>query len=341
MAAIRHRLRLASTFCVAVCSEVSCRDGSRPPVADILVEELYLGRDPMLAPLPEEKPRDYDRGMTHVSRRDIDMVLFSAVQPVSFWLELGAFEGGSAILTAQRVNLHGLNTSVVAVDTFLGDAHVIWERTKEERQKKNFLRPDGTVALYDRFRSNVHDAGLQMCILPLPATSIVALKLMASLAARHVTPLPQVIYLDSAHEGGEVLLELRLAWKALSPGGILFGDDWVFAAGDNCVQEDVLKFATEVGADLDDGLGKEVQDLRTLGRVRAGVFVSYQSFQWFLRKRLVTTAQSEVTRDQIDPGYSCWTDGFDARLCCDEKKYGPGGFRNCWDLVFTFDRCCK
>ncbi|CAE7189706.1 unnamed protein product, partial [Symbiodinium necroappetens] len=251
--------------------------------------------------------------------------LYSAVQPVSFWLELGAFEGGSAILTAQRVNLHGLNTSVVAVDTFLGDAHVIWERTREERFRKNLLRPDGTVALYDRFRSNVHDAGLQMCILPLPATSVVALKLMASLAARHVTPLPQVIYLDSAHEGGEVLLELRLAWKALSPGGILFGDDWVFAAGDNCVQEDVLKFAAEVEADLDDDLGKEVQGLRTLGRVRAGVFVSYQSFQWFMRKRLV--AQAEATRERADPGsgYSCWSDGFDAKLCCDEKKYGPGG----------------
>ena len=63
-------------------------------------------------------------------------------------------QGGSAILTAQRVALRSLNTSayglqrcacehasssatvfapfqVVAVDTFLGDAHVLWERTAE------------------------------------------------------------------------------------------------------------------------------------------------------------------------------------------------------------------
>lgn len=39
-------------------------------------------------------------------------------------------------------------------------------------------------------------------------------------------PLPQVLYLDSAHIAGEVLLELELAWQLLPKGGILVGDDW-------------------------------------------------------------------------------------------------------------------
>ena len=80
---------------------------------------------------------------------------------------------------------------------------------------------------------NSHISHIKNQVLPLPATSVVALKVVASLARRHITPpepatplvrvpceckkvydhdleyqvprLPQVIYLDSAHESGEVL----------------------------------------------------------------------------------------------------------------------------------------
>jgi hypothetical protein len=34
-----------------------------------------------------------------------------------------------------------------------------------------------------------------------------------------------LIYLDSAHEQGETLIELALYWNILQPGGVLFGDD--------------------------------------------------------------------------------------------------------------------
>merc|ERR1712232_144481 len=115
-----------------------------------LVDELFLGRDPLGEDAMRGVPEiEVDKGMTHVSARDIDMVLEVAPQPLTFWLELGAFEGGSAILAAQRVivahSAHAAaaadadartvgsvteatayDTSVVAVDTFLGDKHVLW-----------------------------------------------------------------------------------------------------------------------------------------------------------------------------------------------------------------------
>lgn len=37
---------------------------------------------------------------------------------------------------------------------------------------------------------------------------------------------------------------------------------------------------------------------------------------------------------------SCWSGGFNARLCCD-LRWGSGGNPICWDSEYTFDRCCR
>ncbi|CAE7255040.1 unnamed protein product [Symbiodinium natans] len=316
-----------------------CGEGPRPPVAETLVRELFRGIDPMLEPVPDFKEERIYPEITGVTDGDIDMVLMSAAQPVTFWLELGSLEGGSAIVTARRVAAHGLNVSVIAADTFLADVNFLWTRPESEKQK--FIRRDGSVFLYDRFRANIRSADLHRCVLPMLATSVSALKLVATLARQQVLPLPQVIYLDSGHHEGEVLLELRLAWQALAPGGILFGDDWSFPD----VHQDVLEFATEVEADLDDQLGAQVQDrgLHTMSRVAPGVFVSYQSlsYQWFMRKSFAATGtKAAKAKARVKGGAHCWTSGFGPERCCNEAKHGPGGNKECWDLVYTFEKCC-
>merc|ERR1712079_864306 len=118
-------------------------------------------------------------------------------------------------------------------------------------------------------RTNVRRAGHADTVLPLPATSVVALHLMARLAQRGTIPQPPAIYLDSAHEEGEVLLELQLAWEVVAPGGIVFGDDWVLpenmeesSKGDGgAVQRDVLRFAETHQSELDDRFGPHAQPL--------------------------------------------------------------------------------
>ena len=59
------------------------------------------------------------------------------------------------------------------------------------------------------------------------ATSLVGVKSIMSLhREKNATPLPTVVYLDSAHEEDETLTEITHVMRSLTPGGFLFGDDW-------------------------------------------------------------------------------------------------------------------
>ena len=53
--------------------------------------------------------------------------------------------------------------------------------------------------------------------------------------------MPQLVFLDSAHEPDETYIELCLYWNLLPSGGILMGDDLFWDA----VREDVLRFIME------------------------------------------------------------------------------------------------
>ena len=56
--------------------------------------------------------------------------------------------------------------------------------------------------LFDRFRTNIRRAGLQSCILPIQATSTVALNMLHSMAEKQIIPLPQVIYIPGCCSRG-------------------------------------------------------------------------------------------------------------------------------------------
>ena len=85
-----------------------------------------------------------------------------------------------------------------------------------------------------------------------------------------------------------------MTWRALAPGGVVFGDDWLFPVG---AHRDIIHFATEMKDELDDGWGLKVRHIRVLGCVRPGLFVSDRSFQWFMKKLPhVPTAPGEDPR---------------------------------------------
>jgi hypothetical protein len=92
---------------------------------------------------------------------------------------------------------------------------------------------DGRPTVYYQFLANVIAENLTDTILPVSMSSIIGARFLQTFQFH-----PQLIYLDSAHEQGETLIELALYWNILQPGGVLFGDDWAWIA----VRCDVKKF---------------------------------------------------------------------------------------------------
>jgi hypothetical protein len=93
---------------------------------------------------------------------------------------------------------------------------------------------DGRPTVYYQFLANTLEQNLNDTILPVSMSSVIGARFLHTFQFR-----PQLIYLDSAHEQGETLIELALYWNILRPGGVLFGDDWNWIS----VRCDVKKFA--------------------------------------------------------------------------------------------------
>ncbi|CAF2671631.1 unnamed protein product [Rotaria sp. Silwood2] len=80
---------------------------------------------------------------------------------------------------------------------------------------------DGRPTVYYQFLANIMEQNLTNIVLPVSMSSIIGARFLQTYQFR-----PQLIYLDSAHEQGETLIELALYWNILRPGGVLFGDDF-------------------------------------------------------------------------------------------------------------------
>lgn len=205
------------------------------------MEQIWNGNDPL-----KYGSLSYaDNGYPHTNLNEIIIHALLDYRRPLFWLELGSMLGGSAIRTAVAVKSKGLKTSIVCGDPFTGDVNMmVWEHESFLRKEWRFLRnEDGRPRIYDRFLANVLKTGHSDIIVPVVATSLVVMKSFLRLFNdKRLLSLPQIIYLDSAHELGETLLELRVAWSLLPEGGVLFGDDWGWPA----VRTDVSLFGKEI-----------------------------------------------------------------------------------------------
>ena len=249
--------------------------GQAPRIVAELLAELYAGDSPFAH--CELSNRDDGYPHTNLVPEVIESIL-DLVQP-AFWLEIGSMLGGSAIRTAQLIRSRGLATGVVCIDPFCGDVNMwAWEQPKRRAGEWLFLHlQKGRPTIFDRFIANVVAAGQADIMLPVTATSIVGTKLLARLLSEgRITSLPNVIYLDSAHEPDETFLELRNCWNLLPPGGVLLGDDWSW----NAVREDVLRFARTVP--LNERLREELQRRHQKFSQQEGVLLDRG--QWVLVK---------------------------------------------------------
>lgn len=200
-------------------------------VLEALRRELYVGGNPYNLLDSDCGRTEPDSHATHstLSTRIVQKVLDLVGEP-TLWLEVGSYIGSSAIKTAAEVKARNLSTGIVCLDPFVGD-WAMWERHKDQLSKGSWdwLLTDrhGIPRIYATFLANLRAAGHEDVVLPVPATGTIGTKVISRLVQLgRLGTLPQVIYLDSAHEPEETLVELRRAWLALAPGGVLFGDDY-------------------------------------------------------------------------------------------------------------------
>jgi hypothetical protein len=153
--------------------------------------------------------------------------------PPRFAIEVGSYLGAGATLTWGPLVKRG-GGLLLCIDTWQGDLHMRLQPTN--RFNPGHLRLDkGMPHLNEAFMQHVVDRNLSDVIYPLPMPSILGARLLATTAW-----LIDLIYIDSAHERGETLIEIHLYWQLLRPGGVLMGDDYrEFPA----VREDVQEFA--------------------------------------------------------------------------------------------------
>merc|ERR1712091_600622 len=125
----------------------------------------------------------------------------------------------SVVTTANAVKKNDLPIGIVAMDPWTGDTGM-WATRKAMRIIVNHPNADsalkmdqfGHSRIHETFLANVHAKGHHDIVMPLRITSISGLRLILQLYQdKRIQVVPQVIYLDSAHEEGETLLELRTA----------------------------------------------------------------------------------------------------------------------------------
>src|SRR5579862_3257205 len=117
---------------------------------------------------------------------------------------------------AEAAKAFGLDTVIIAVDTWLGSS----EHWLHWFSEMPFL--NGYPALYQKFLSNMLRAGLAEHVMPIPTASLAAAEILQALGVT-----AQMIHLDGAHDYDSVASDLRAWWPLLAPGGILIGDDYL------------------------------------------------------------------------------------------------------------------
>lgn len=160
--------------------------------------------------------------------------------PPRFAVEVGSYLGAGATLTWGPLAKRGRGL-LLCIDTWQGDLHM--RLTPTSRFGPGYLRMvKGMPHLNEAFMQHVVDRNLSDTIYPLPMPSILGARMLAT-----TSWLIDLIYIDSAHERGETIIEIHLYWQVLRPGGLLMGDDYRdFPA----VKADVDEFARCQGVEV-------------------------------------------------------------------------------------------
>jgi hypothetical protein len=154
-----------------------------------------------------------------------------------FIIEVGSWKGASAVTIADSMKAEGLSGRILCIDTWLGALEFWSDQTDPERFGALECK-HGFPSVYYRFLANVCHREHQQRIVPFPMTSTAAALWLMRTDLR-----ADLIYIDASHEEEDVYQDLIDYHGLLTPGGIIFGDDWGWSG----VRAAVERFASEEG----------------------------------------------------------------------------------------------
>ncbi|KQP91340.1 methyltransferase [Methylobacterium sp. Leaf113] len=178
-----------------------------------LLDAFWHGRDPFANPPDDLRPLDLQGWRSVHPYLDAAITEFRPAVVV----EIGVWKGASSLNLARTMAAHGVDGTVIAVDTWLGAV----DHWADPALFAELVTEHGYPSLYRTFLANVLREGLADRILPLPLDSVNAAELL------HLRGVPaDVIHLDAGHEEASVMADLRAWWPVLRPGGLLIADDY-------------------------------------------------------------------------------------------------------------------
>lgn len=129
-------------------------------------------------------------------------------------VEIGAWKGASVATMARKIRELGLNSVVIAVDTWLGSS--------EHWISRDYSSEDDQC-LYDQFHGHIVSEKLTDYVVPLRLDSLNAARLLRQIG---ITPWIDLIHLDAGHDYHSVNADLNAWWPVLQDGGVLLCDDY-------------------------------------------------------------------------------------------------------------------
>ncbi len=183
-----------------------------------------------------------DRPITHGGPEEqfADVVRVVSARTV---IEVGSWQGRSAIAWGSALAEAGDDWLVMCVDTWLGSVEM-WERPTGEWSREGLFINDGLPSVFLTFTSNIRRTGYGDHVVAVPMDSAQGLEL---LSRRGVVA--DIIYVDAAHDFANALRDIRQSLTLLdpqNPRSIVLCDDFMRQwAG---VREAVFASAHETGS---------------------------------------------------------------------------------------------
>lgn len=183
------------------------------PTKRKLLDSLWRGADPI--------------GVTAKNQFALDLQGWNSQHPYliegihevnpTIVVEIGVWKGGSTIFMASELKRRGMDSVVIAIDTWLGSS----EHWSDDQYFGEMNFRSGYPAMYHKFISNVKRMDVEDHVVPLPLDSLNAAHFLTQ---RNISP--NMIHLDGGHDYDSVMADLRIWWPLLSPGGMFIGDDY-------------------------------------------------------------------------------------------------------------------